>query len=246
MTWTGLKPIAPLKNPPRFIREYTKGMRILLIEDDTQTIGFLKSGLETECFSVDQAFDGEAGLYLAKTNDYDLIITDYFLPKKNGLEVCEGIRAKGKKIPIIVLSVHSAVPNKVALLNAGADDYLTKPFSFEELLARVKALLRRPLETQSDVLELANLRLDSGRHQFRMGNLEIALTRKEFQLLEFLLRNKGQVVSRTMILEHVWDIHGDIFSNSIETHVSNLRRKIDKRRNQKLIKTISGIGYKLG
>ena len=144
------------------------------------------------------------------------------------------------------MSVHSAVPNKVALLNAGADDYLTKPFSFEELLARVKALLRRPLETQSDVLELANLRLDSGRHQFRMGNLEITLTRKEFQLLEFLLRNKGQVVSRTMILEHVWDIHGDIFSNSIETHVSNLRRKIDKRRNQKLIKTISGIGYKLG
>lgn len=219
-------------------------MRVLVVEDEKQIGAFLKAGLSEKCYSVDIAADGEQGSFLARTTDYDLIILDNILPKKDGLEVCRDIRERGKTVPILMLSVRSDTATKVELLNAGADDYLSKPFSLEELLARVNALLRRPPAMENDVIQMDDLKIDAVRYSVTRGGKRLYLTRKEFMLLAYLLRHRGTVVSRGMILEHVWDMDGDPFSNTIESHISSLRRKIDLPGRKKLIHTVPGRGYK--
>jgi len=220
-------------------------MRLLLVEDETNIVNFLKPSLEAELFAVDVAEDGERGSFLARTNDYDIIVLDNILPKKIGLEVCKDVRGIGREIPILILSVRAEPSNKVELLNAGADDYLSKPFSFEELLARIHALLRRPKEFRGDIIRLDDLFVDVRKQIVRRGKKEIYLTRKEFMLLEYLLSHQGGVVSRGMILEHVWDMMVDPFSNTIESHILSLRKKIDIPGKRKLIHTVPGRGYKI-
>jgi DNA-binding response OmpR family regulator len=219
-------------------------MRILVVEDERQIAGFLKDGLSGKHYNVDLAFDGERGSFMARTTNYDLVILDNILPKKTGFEVCRDIRERGKTMPILMLSVKSDTATKVELLNAGADDYLIKPFSLDELLARMNALLRRPANLESDIMHLDDLTIDTIRCTVARGGKRIYLTRKEFMLLAYLLRNRSNVVSRAMILEHVWDMDGDPFSNTIESHISSLRRKIDPPGRRKLIHTVPGRGYK--
>lgn len=219
-------------------------MRILIVEDEKKVRDVLKKGLEAECFSVDEATDGEKGLSLARINDYDLLILDNMLPKKTGMEICQELRASGKSLPILILSVKSETTTKVELLNAGADDYLIKPFSFAELLARVHALLRRPKQMAQEILVSLDLKLDSKQHIVTLGGEDVYLTRKEFMLLEYLMRNPGVVLSRAMLMEHVWDMNTDPFSNTIESHVLSLRRKIEQDGQPKFIQTIPGRGYR--
>lgn len=219
-------------------------MRVLVVEDEKKTGAFLKAGLSEKCYSVDLAMDGERGSFLSRTTEYDLIILDNILPKKTGLEICKDIRERGKTTPILMLSVRSDTATKVELLNAGADDYLCKPFSLDELLARVNALLRRPPTMENDVLQMDDLKIDAISYAVARGRKRLYLTRKEFMLLAYLLRHRGTVVSRGMILEHVWDLDGDPFSNTIESHISSLRRKIDLPGRKKLIHTVPGRGYK--
>jgi two-component system, OmpR family, response regulator len=220
-------------------------MRILIIDDDESLRETLAASLREESFAVDLAADGTDGSYLARTNDYDLIILDSILPGKNGVEVCREVRLSGRNMPILSLSVEDDLAAKLCLLNNGADDYLTKPFSFQELMARIRAILRRPPVFLGEAVTVDNLTLDSRTQSVRRGEREIYLTRKEFLLLEYLMRNRGRVLSRGIIMEHVWDRQGDLFSNTIETHVLNLRRKLEKRGERKLIHTIPGRGYKL-
>jgi len=220
-------------------------MKILVVEDDKDTLDFLKPSLKAEGFVVDTAENGTDGISMTLANNYDLVILDFNLPDKNGDLVCQEIRKKGKTTPILILTVNTEVNNKVKLLNLGADDYLTKPFSFEELLARVKALLRRPEKIEKEILQVNNLTLDRKKQKVTRAKREIYLTLKEFQLLEYLIRHQGEVISKISILENIWDSEVDLFSNAIETHISNLRKKIDKNSPKKLIKTISGRGYKI-
>jgi DNA-binding response OmpR family regulator len=200
--------------------------------------------LEASCFAVDTAEDGEEGSYMARTNDYDLIILDNVLPKKLGKRVCQEIREAGKTTPIILLSMKSEVLEKVAVLDAGADDYITKPFSFEELLARIRALTRRPKNLTEKILKIKNIELNTDRHMVLIDGVETELTKKEFTLLEYLLQNKEKVVTRGQIMEHVWDINADPFSNTIESHIVNLRKKIGDT-HKRIIKNIPGRGYKI-
>lgn len=218
-------------------------MRLLLIEDEPDIINFLKPCLEEESFLVDVSDTGETGSYLARTNDYDIVILDNMLPKKDGKKVCEEIRNSGKTMPILMLSVINEVEKKADLLNTGADDYLTKPFSLQELVARLRALLRRPHQTQETRLCIGDIILDSRQHIVTKSNKEIYLTKKEFILLEYLMKNQDTALSRAMIMEHVWDINADPFSNTIESHILSLRRKIDPT--DRHIRTISGVGYKM-
>lgn len=220
-------------------------MRILVVEDDPKISNFLKISLESEYFVVDIANDGAQGLYLGQTNVYDVIILDSMLPSKVGMEICTELRQFGITTPIIGLSVKSETVNKIGFLNAGADDYLTKPFSFDELRARIHAILRRPQLLQLDILKIDDIELDQKQHIVRKNGEEIYLTRKEFLLLEFLMRNQGTALSRGMILEHVWDMNADPFSNTIETHIMTLRKKLESGRADRLIKTVPGIGYKI-
>lgn len=220
-------------------------MRILIIEDNAEIRNLLKVGLEAESFAVDTAEDGEKGSFIARTNDYDLVLLDYMLPKKNGDQVCKEIRKAGKKTPILLLSVQNEVSDKVTLLQNGADDYMTKPFSFEELVARIRTLMRRPQTLQEETFEIGNVKLNSRTQEVKMGKENVYLTKKEYTLLEFLLRHKGETVSRGMIMEHVWDLDGDPFSNTIETHIFNLRKKIEQRKNGRLIYNVPGRGYKI-
>lgn len=220
-------------------------MRILVIEDDKQIRDFLKKSLEAECFAVDTAADGTKGLQCAWHNENDLIILDNILPEKTGLEICKTLREDGITTPIIILSVKSETLTKVDLLDAGADDYLTKPFSFQELLARMRALLRRPTQLEEEVLCIDDLTLDTRRHVVMRGKKEIPLTRKEFMLLEYLMKNEGIVLSRGMIMEHVWDMESDPFSNTIETHIMSLRKKIEGKGKRKFIHTVPSRGYKI-
>lgn len=220
-------------------------MHILIVEDEREINDFLRVSLEAECFAVDTAFDGDRGSYLGRTNEYDLIILDNVLPIKEGREACKEIRESGKTTPIIMLSVKSETVTKVDLLNAGADDYMTKPFSLEELLARMRALLRRPKQIESEVLSLEDLIVDTKRHMVKRGGREVYLTRKEFVLLTYLLKNAGAAMSRGMIMEHVWDMNIDPFSNTLESHILSLRKKIDIKSKKKLIRTVPGIGYKV-
>ena len=220
-------------------------MRILIVEDNSHIRSLVKLGLEAESFTVDAVDDGKKGSYTARTNEYDLVILDLDLPKKSGREVCFDIRKAGKTMPVLVLSVKSELLTKIDLLNMGADDYLTKPFSFEELTARIRALLRRPRVSLVSKLASGDLILDSQSQNVLRGEKSIYLTRKEFLLLEYLMRHKGSVVSRGRLLEHVWDLDGDPFSNSIETHICNLRKKISLPRKPHLIENVPGRGYKM-
>ncbi len=219
-------------------------MRILIIEDDSNLREILKTSLESEGFIVDTTDNGESGSYIARTNSYNLIILDNILPKKSGLLVCREIKAVAKNVPILVISIITDETEKVALLDSGADDYISKPFSFIELVARIKVLLRRPYNIQEPVLTLDDLTLDTVSQNVSRGKKRIYLTRKEFILLECLMRQSGKVVSRGHIIDQVWESDSDPFSNTLETHIRNLRKKIDVK-NRKLIHTISGRGYKI-
>lgn len=219
-------------------------MKLLIIEDDSSIRNVLRMSLEASCFTVDTAEDGEVGSYMARTNEYNLIILDNMLPKKLGKKVCQEIREAGKTTPIILLSMKSEILEKVAVLDAGADDYMTKPFSFEELLARIRALTRRPRTLAEKVLKIKNIELNTDRNIVTKDGAEIELTKKEFTLLEYLLQNKERVVTRGQIMEHVWDINADPFSNTIESHIVNLRKKIGDH-HKRLIKNIPGRGYKI-
>lgn len=220
-------------------------MKILLVEDDESISKVLKEGLETELFAVDVATDGEEGSSMGRANDYDLVILDVTLPKKNGLEVLADIRAKGKTVPVLVLSIESETDLKVKMLDGGADDYLNKPFSFKELLARIRALLRRPNKIESEIFSVDDLTLNTKTHVVTRGNKDVRLTRKQFMLLQLLMQNQGDVISRGMINEHVWDNEADILSKTIESHILSLRRKINMNGKKRLIETISGRGYKI-
>ncbi|MFH1246186.1 MAG: response regulator transcription factor [Candidatus Liptonbacteria bacterium] len=220
-------------------------MKILIVEDDRRIAAFLKESLVAERFTVDVVHDGERGSYFARTNEYDIIILDNILPGKSGTDICRELRFAGKSVPIIMLTVQSEVTRKIEAFNLGADDYLVKPFALEELLARVRALLRRPQGIVEDVMEVGDLRLDARAYLATRAGKPLLLTKKEFELLEYLMRNKGRVVTRGMIMEHVWDMNADPFSNTIETHILNLRRKIEGKREHKLISTIAGRGYRM-
>ncbi len=218
-------------------------MRLLLVEDEQPIITFLRSCLEAECFVVDVATDGEQGSFLGRTNDYDIIILDNRLPKKIGKLVCQDIRAARKSVPILMLSVVNESMTKTELLNLGADDYLTKPFALPELLARVRALLRRPRTIEPELLQLGDITLNTRAHVVKKKDKDVPLTKKEFILLRYLMKNCGTALTRAMIMEHVWDMNADPFSNTIESHVASLRKKIDPR--GQFISTVSGIGYKM-
>ncbi|OQA04912.1 MAG: Transcriptional regulatory protein CusR [bacterium ADurb.Bin400] len=220
-------------------------MRLLIVDDDKAISNFLRKALKAEYYQVDVASDGEHGAFLACTNDYDLIILDNHMPKKDGKTVCTEIRAEGRTAPILMLSIDATTNTKADLLDLGADDYLAKPFSLTELLARVRALLRRPKQIQDDILTVNGLVLDSRRKLVTCGGEAVYLTVKEFALLDYLIRNRGTVLSRSMILEHVWDMNADAFSNTIEAHISNLRKKIERPGKPKIIKTVPGRGYKI-
>ncbi|MFN3479190.1 MAG: response regulator [Thermodesulfovibrionales bacterium] len=217
-------------------------MRILLVEDERNVAAFIKKGLEEEFYSVYIAEVGSEGLLMALSNDYDLIILDIMLPGINGIEICKKIREKDRRVPILMLTAVDSVESKVQGLESGADDYLTKPFAFSELLARIKALLRRVPDTINE-LTIDDLRMELLSRRVYRGNREITLTPKEFSLLEYLLRNSGRVLSRTQIIENVWGYNFDPGSNVVDVHIKFLREKIDSGSERKLIHTIRGAGY---
>ncbi len=220
-------------------------MRILIVEDEQKIAIGLKKTLESELFAVDTTQNGNVGSQMALINDYDLIILDYRLPDKNGLEICADIRNAGKQMPILMLSVEGHHHFKADMLNAGIDDYMTKPFSTQELIARIRALLRRPPISVDEILIINDLVCDPKKYIVTRSDNEIYLTRKEFSLLEYMLRNQGVALSRAMIMEHVWNEQVNAFSNTIESHILNLRKKIDKNHKTKLIHTLPGRGYVL-
>ena len=220
-------------------------MRIMVVEDERKIAAFLQKGLKAEGYAVDVAADGEEGHFLAGTQEYDLVILDLRLPKMDGLTLCRTLRAEKFAGPILMLTVRDSVKDKVLGLDSGADDYLTKPFDFEELLARVRALLRKRGTAETTWLQADELVLDLLAHTARRGSVEIPLSPKEFALLEYLMRNAGVVVSRAMIAEHVWDVHFDSFTNVIDVSVNHLRSKVDRDFAKKLIQTVRGRGYVL-
>lgn len=222
-----------------------KNMKILIIDDEAAIVQFLKDGLSANGYIVDSAADGERGSFMARTGSYDLIILDYMLPKLNGGAVLREIRQEKNPVPIIMLTVKGELSSKREAFSAGADDYLSKPFLFEELLMRVRALLKRPLPIAGDFFKIEDLSLDARSQIVRRSGREIYLTRREFCLLEYLFRNRDRIVSRSQIMENVWDYNADPFSNSIETHIASLRRKIKGGRQHQLIHTFNGRGYKL-
>ncbi|MHB1863342.1 MAG: response regulator transcription factor [Gemmatimonadaceae bacterium] len=218
-------------------------MRILVIEDDPTVGQHVKRGLEEQRWAVDLVPDGEEGERRASSEAYDLIILDMRLPGKSGLEVLQSLREAGFGRPVLVLTAQDAVDAKVATLRAGADDYVTKPFAFEELLARVEALLRRPRAIASPILSVADLQLDLGTREVRRGARPIELTPKEFTVLEYLIRHQGRVMSRTLITEYAWGYHFDPGTNIVDVVINHLRKKIDAGRQKRLITTVRGVGY---
>ena len=218
-------------------------MQILVVEDEKKVARFLQQGLQEEQYTVDVAFDGQRGLELATTCDYDLIILDLMLPQKDGLQFTKEYRANNVATPILMLTAKTATEDKVAGLDSGADDYITKPFAFAELLARVRSLLRRGSLEKGTVLAIADLELDTVTHKAKRGNRTIDLTAKEYALLEFLLRNKERVLSRTIISEHIWDYNFDTGTNLIDVYVNHLRNKIDSGSACRLIHTVRGVGF---
>ena len=220
-------------------------MRLLIVEDDASVARFLEKGLQEERYAVDIATDGEAAIALAQHTAYDLIILDVMLPRQDGLSVCRIIRDKGQRVPVLLLTVRDSTEDKVRGLDCGADDYLTKPFAFAELLARIRALLRRGTVPGSGRLKVADLELDPAAHRVWRGGTEVILTVKEYALLEYLLRNVDRVLTRTAIIEHVWDIRYDSMTNIVDVHIRALRAKIDRPFSVSLIKTVRGVGYGL-
>ncbi len=220
-------------------------MRLLVVEDEKKVASFIKQGLEEEGYAVDVALDGEKGLEMALDRVHDLIILDISLPKRDGLQVLKKLRQQRVNIPVLLLTVRATIEDKILGLDAGADDYLTKPFAFQELVARVRALLRRRAEAEPALLQVADLILDPARRVVSRGGEKIELTAKEFALLEYFMRNPGRVLTRTLMIEHVWNYDFDTMTNIIDVYVDYLRKKIDSGREPKLIHTVRGVGYVL-
>ena len=219
-----------------------------MVEDDKKIANAVKKGLEQESYAVDVEYDGESGLGSAMVTDYDLIILDRMLPgATDGLDICKAIREEGKKTPVLILTAKDKIEDRVYGLNTGADDYLVKPFAFDELLARVRALLRRPQKIDGNVLEFEDLTLDTIQKKAERAGKEITLTVKEYSLLEYLLKNQGRILNKENIIEHVWDFDADVLPNTVEVYISYLRDKIEKPfEGRKIINTIRGYGYRLG
>jgi DNA-binding response OmpR family regulator len=221
-------------------------MRLLLVEDEEKVAAFIVRGLEAERFAVDVAADGRSAIELSNAYQYDLVILDLMLPEISGTEVLRQIRQKNSHIPVLVLTARDALGDKVEHFELGADDYLTKPFAFAELLVRIKALLRRGAVSRSNVLRVADLELDRLSQQVKRAGRRVELTGKEYALLEYLMLNAGRVLSRTMIIEHVWDQSFDGATNIVDVYVRHLRNKIDEGHERKLIRTVRGVGYAIG
>jgi len=222
-------------------------MRILVIEDEHKIANSIKKGLEQESYAVDVAYDGEYGFDLASSEDYDLIILDLMLPKMNGMQICQQLRQLNIHIPILMLTAKGEIDDKVNGLNAGADDYLVKPFAFAELLARIKALARRPKNNTGSILSVSNLTLNTITYQTKRAKKNINLSKKEFALLQYLLQHKEQIKSKDQIINHVWNYDADVLPNTVEVYIGYLRNKIDKpfKNKKPLIHTIRGFGYKI-
>ncbi len=220
-------------------------MRILVVEDDKKVAAFLQKGLREEQYAVDVCRNGEDASYEAQTHPYDVIILDIMLPGKDGFTICKELRENDVLTPILMLTAKDSLEDKVTGLSEGADDYLTKPFSFEELLARIRALLRRSQDYKTGSLKVADLELDPLRHTVQRAGKPITLSGKEYAFLEYLLRNKGIILSQSKIIDHVWDRNYDGTSNLINVYINHLREKIDKDAEVKLIKTVRGQGYKI-
>ena len=222
-------------------------MRILVVEDEHRIANTIKEGLEQERYAVDVAYDGEAGYDLASTEDYDVIVLDLMLPKMDGLEICRKLRQEHIHIPILMLTAKGQIQDKIKGFDSGVDDYLTKPFSFEELLARLRALSRRPKKVLGDVLKIKNLTINLDNFKVKRDGKDIKLTSKEFSLLEYLMRNSGRVLKKEQIISHIWNYESDVLPNTVEVYIKTLRNKIDRPfSDQKpLLHTIRGFGYKL-
>ena len=220
-------------------------MRILIVEDDRKVANFLKQGLKEELYAADVCHDGDEALYLAEVNQYDLIILDVMLPKKNGFEVCRELRGRSIHTPILMLTARGQIEDKVRGLQEGADDYLTKPFAFEELLARVQALLRRTQDYKANIMRVGDLELNPVSRKVTREGKAITLTGKEYALLEYLMRNKGRIITQSMIIEHVWDMNYEGMSNVVNVYINHLRDKIDKGFTVKYIQTVRGMGYRI-
>jgi two-component system OmpR family response regulator len=222
-------------------------MRILVIEDEKRIADNLKKGLEMENYTVDVAYDGLDGVEMAEAEDYDLVLLDLMLPELAGMDVCKRLRNKGQLMPILMLTARGQTEDKVRGLDAGGDDYLTKPFAFEELLARIRSLVRRAKESEYIKLEVADLKLDPKEFEVFRGKKQIQLSSKEYALLEYLVRHKGQVVTKEQIIRNIWSIDDEVLPNTVEVYIKKLREKIDLPfKKKKLIQTVRGFGYKLG
>src|SRR4051794_37342236 len=221
----------------------TACVRILLVEDETKMAKVLRRGLEQEGYAVDSVGDGEDAVSRGATEDYDAIVLDVTLPRRDGFSVCRELRSNGRWAPILMLTARDGVEDRIRGLDAGADDYLVKPFAFGELLARVRALVRRGGSERPAVLEAGDLLLDPATHNVTRCGIPIELSAREFALLEFLLRHRGEVVSRSRILEHVWDVNFDGFSNVVDVYVGYLRKKLEQPFDRPLIRTVRGVGY---
>ncbi len=219
-------------------------MKILFVEDDKDIALLVHKGLTADGYTVETAEDGQEGGFLARSYDYDLIILDNSLPKKSGLTLCKEIRASGRSVPIIFLSINSETETKVAALESGADDYMTKPFSMSELRARIKAVMRRPKESRKDNnIKVGKLVLDTNKQTATLENKDVPLTRKEFSVLEYLVRNADTIMSRSSIMEHVWTADSDPFSNTVEAHIRNVRKKLSSVSKKEIIINMPGRGY---
>jgi len=218
-------------------------MRLLLVEDQKKMVTYIKKGLESKSFSVDFAYDGQEGEKMAVYGEYDLIILDIMLPKKDGIEVCRLLRKSKINTPILMLTARDGIEDRIIGLDSGADDYLAKPFAFGELLARIRALLRRPPSKDPEIFKAQDVTVDSSTLEVRKGSQILNLTLKEYSVLEYLLRNKGRVLNREQIIDHCWDFAYDSFSNIVDVYIKRLRKKLDDK-NEKYIETVRGLGYK--
>jgi len=217
-------------------------MKLLVVEDEHKIANSLKKGFEQESFICDVAYDGESGYDLASSEEYDLIVLDVMLPKKDGISILRDLRRDDIHTPILMLTAKGEIDNKLEGFNSGADDYLVKPFSFEELVARVKALSRRPNEIRNEIIKIKDLQIDTKNQEVKKDRNLIQLSKKEYQLLEYLMRNKGKIISKDNIISHIWDYEAEILPNTVEVFVKYLRNKIGNN----MIKTIRGFGYKIG
>jgi DNA-binding response OmpR family regulator len=220
-------------------------MRVLLVEDERRLAGIVRRGLLEEGYSVDNAYDGEEALYMAETTPYDVIILDIMLPKKDGIAVCRDLRVKKVNTPILMLTARDSVEDRVLGLDSGADDYQVKPFAFSELLARMRALLRREALDKTSRIQIGDLILDTRTRELFRGNRQVELTTKEYSILEYMMRHPNAVITRTMLEENAWDYECDSISNIIDVYIRRIRRKIDQDNPDSLIQTIRGAGYRL-